>query len=38
MKKTLLLTLALAAALAHSETFNAPHTDGDKKVVLGGRA
>ena len=36
MKKTLLLTLALAAALAHSETFNAPHTDGDKKVVLGG--
>ena len=36
MKKTLLLTLALAAALAHSETFNEPHTDGDKKVVLGG--
>ena len=36
MKKTLLLTLALAAAFAHSETFNAPHTDGDKKVVLGG--
>ena len=37
MKKTLLLTLALASALAHGETFDAPHVGADdKQVVLGG--
>ena len=37
MKKTLLLALALAAALAHGETFDAPHVGADdKQVVLGG--
>ena len=36
MKTLSILPLALAAALAYGETFDAPHSNADKQVALGG--